>query len=142
MGCLLLLFGLFVNNPYCSCIPLPQIDDKQYEEYDLIVKGKVIKVLNGKWTKSIYLNVKTYYKGGNKQSQIKIIMSSTEGMCGISSQVGEDWLIFAYTENKSYRTNICTRTKNLNPKAWDYNKDEIDNDIKFLEEKTIYQGFY
>jgi len=141
MGYLLLLFGLFANKPNCSCIPLGPINDKQYEEYDLIAKGKIVKVSVKAWTRTIYLNVKTYYKG-KKQSQIKIITPSTEGMCGIGPHVGEDWLIFAYNENKSYRTELCTRTKNLNPKAWDYNKDEIDNDIKFLEEKTIYQGFY
>lgn len=142
MSYLLLLFGLFANKPNCSCIPLGQINDKQYEEYDLIAKGKIVKVWVKDWTRTIYLNVIIYYKGGNKQSQIKIITSSTDGMYGIGSHVGEDWLIFAYTENKSYRTDICTRTKNLNPKAWDYNKDEIDNDIKFLEEKTIYQGLF
>ena len=142
MGYLLLFFGLFIQKPNCSCSLLPPIDDKQYEEYDLIAKGKVVKVSVKNWARTIYLNVKTYYKGGNKQSQIKIITSSTEGMCGIGPHVGEDWLIFAYTENKYYRTDICTKTKNLNPKAWVYNKEEIDNDIKFLEDKTIYQSFY
>jgi len=43
--------------------------------------------------------------------------------------------MFAKAEGKGYRTTLCTRTKNMNPKAWDYRKDEITDDIKFLEAK-------
>jgi hypothetical protein len=31
-----------------------------------------------------------------------------------------------------FYTNLCTRTKNLNPKAWNYNKEKIEADLSFL----------
>ena len=138
MNYLLLLFSLFSHNSnYCSCIPLGPIDESQYNEYNLIVKGKVSKVVIQSFEKSIYLAVDVYYKGGDKQTTIKITTPSLEGMCGIVPKVGENWLIFAYADEKNYRTELCTRTKNMNPKAWNYNKDEIAKDIIFLETKII-----
>jgi hypothetical protein len=134
---LLLLFSfLTYKSPYCSCSPLGPIDDKQYNEYNLNVKGRVTKVLKSNFfEKTIYLKVETYYKGVDSLTTLKITTPSQEGMCGIVPKVGEEWVMFAYAEKKRFSTQLCTRTKNMNPKAWDYNKDEIANDIKFLEEK-------
>jgi hypothetical protein len=56
-------------------------------------------------------------------------------MCGIVPKVGEEWLMFAYADKNGFRTERCTRTKSMNPKAWDHNKNEIIDDIKFLEAK-------
>jgi hypothetical protein len=53
-------------------------------------------------------------------------------MCGIFPEIGEQWLIFARKKGNVFYTSLCTRTKNLNPKAWDYNKVFIDDDLKFL----------
>ncbi len=83
--------------------------------------------------KTIYLKVETYYKGGDSLTTMEITTPSQEGMCGIVPKVGEKWLMFAYAEKKRFRTELCTRTKNMYPKAWDYNKNEIEDDIKFLE---------
>jgi hypothetical protein len=85
--------------------------------------------------RTIYLTVETYYKGKELKSKIEITTPSQEGMCGIVPKAGEQWLIFAYAEENCYRTALCTRTKNMNPKAWDYRKDELADDIKFLEAK-------
>ena len=137
MSYLLLLFSLLTHKAnYCSCTPLPPIDDQQYNEYNLIVKGKVIKVLKSNlFEKTIYFKVETHYKGGDSLTTLKVTTPSQEGMCGIVPKVGEEWLMFAYREKKGFRTELCTRTKNLNPKAWDYNKSEVEDDIKFLEAK-------
>jgi hypothetical protein len=136
MSCFLFLFSLLMQkSSYCSCIPLGPIDDKQYNEYNLIVEGKVSKVVVQNFERTIYLAAKTYYKGGNSQTIVKITTPSQEGECGIFPKVGETWLMFAYTNGKNYRTELCTRTKNMNPKVWNYNKDEIADDKKFLEAK-------
>jgi hypothetical protein len=132
----LLLFSLLTHKPnYCSCIPLPPIDEQQYNEYNLIVKGRVAKISLNNFERTIDLIVETFYKGGQNKTKIKIMAPRQEGMCGIVPKVGEEWLMFAYTDKGRFRTELCTRTKNMNPKAWDYNKNEIINDLKFLEAK-------
>jgi len=136
MSYLLLVFSLLTHRTnYCSCIPLGPIDEKQYNEYSLIVKGKVVKEQVSNFERTIYLNVEIYYKGGNNQNKIIITTPRQEGMCGIVPKVGEEWLMFAYGKDNGYRTELCTATKNMNSKAWNYNKNEITDDIKFLEAK-------
>lgn len=120
---------------FCSCIPPGSIDDKQYNEYDLIAHGKVMSVEDGKRGKVITFSVSTYFKGGGKERSVTIISPTEEGICGIFPVKGEQWLMFAFANGKSYRTNLCTRTKNMNAKASDYRKEEIAADILFLEAK-------
>jgi len=121
----------------CSCIPLGKIDEKQYSEYDLIIKGKIIRLVEKYFARIIYIKVDTYFKGRQNTTIIKIESPSQSGMCGIFPKIGEQWLLFAYKKGKSYNTSLCTRTRNLNPKAWNFKKDEIDDDLKFLEGKLL-----
>ena len=83
----------------------------------------------------IYIKVDTYFKGRQNTTTIKVESPSQSGMCGIFPKIGEQWLVFAYKKGNSYNTSLCTRTKNLNPKAWNFRKDEIDDDLKFLDGK-------
>jgi hypothetical protein len=131
----LLLILLAQKDDFCSCIPLGPIDDKQYNEYNIIVKGKVVNVSESQFERTIYLKVDTYFKGKQKDSIVIIKSPSQSGECGIFPKVGEIWLMYAYASEKIYRTNLCTRTKNMNPKAWDYRKDELKQDLDFLEAK-------
>jgi hypothetical protein len=123
----------------CSCIPLGKIDEKQYNEYDLIIKGKITKLVEKDFTRIIYIKVDKYFKGKLSVTTIKVESPSQSGMCGIFPQIGEQWLVFTYKKDNSFNTSLCTRTKSLNPKAkaWDYSKEEIDNDLKFLEDKLV-----
>lgn len=132
----LFLVSLLVQKPnYCSCVPLGSINDMQYNEYSLIAKGKVAKVIVQDFERTIYLAVDTYYKGVDYKAELKVTTPKQEGSCGIMPDVGETWLMFVYTNGTDYRTSLCTRTKNMNPKAWNYNKNEIAEDIKFLLSK-------
>ena len=83
----------------------------------------------------ILIKVDTYYKGSQNKDTIKIVSPREAGDCGIFPKVGEHWLMFAYSAGNRFRTNLCTRTKNMNPKAWDYKKDELINDLDFLGNK-------
>src|SRR5215203_1038523 len=130
-----LYFLLLQNTDFCSCTPLGPIDDKQYNEYGLIIKGKVVKVTEEKFERAIYLSIDACYKGTKTKPLVKVISPSESGMCGIFPKKDENWLMFAYTDGKSYHTNLGTRTKNMNSKAWDYNKEELIADLKFLEAK-------
>jgi hypothetical protein len=133
---LFFLLSLLTHNPnYCSCATLEPIDDQQYNKYNLIVKGRIASISLSNFKRTIDLNVETYYKGGQNKTKIKITTQGQESMCGIVPKVGEEWLMFAYADKKGFRTELCTRTKNMNPNAWDYNKNEISEDIKFLEAK-------
>lgn len=129
---LMLLYLLPSKANYCSCIEPSPIDDRQYNEYGLIAKGKIVKVTMDAFSESIYLSVDTCFKGGATQKTIEITSPASEGMCGIFPQAGEHWLIFAYADGKHYRTNLCTRTKNMNPKSWNYQEETLADDLRFL----------
>jgi len=101
----------------------------------LILKGKIIKVVEVKNSRLIILKVTTYYKGILESDTATITTPAEGGMCGIIASVGEEWLFFAYGEKYGYKTNLCTRSKNMNPKAWDYNEEELKQDLEFLEDK-------
>ena len=134
----ILLFSLLLLSRVtyaCSCLPLGKIDEKQYNEYDLIIKGKITKLVEKNFTRIIYIKVDKYFKGKLRVTTIKVESPSQSGMCGIFPKIGEEWLVFASKKDNSFNTSLCTRTKSLNPKAWDYRKEEIDNDLKFLEDK-------
>lgn len=128
--CLLIHQALF-----CSCLPPQPIDDTQYSQYNLIAEGKIKKVVAKDLERIIFFKVNTFYKGQSKQRTIIIHTPLTEGACGISPKKGEAWLMFAFAEGAYYRTQLCTRTKNMNDQAWNYHKEELAADIKFLEEK-------
>jgi hypothetical protein len=132
---LFLSYLLSAKSNYCSCLPLPPIDDKQYNECSLIARGKVVKIAFSNLGENIYLALDTCYKGDEKQRTINIISLDSEGICGIFPKVGEQWLVFAYRQGKTYTTNLCTRTKDMNPKAWNYNESVLTNDLKFLRAK-------
>jgi hypothetical protein len=130
----LFIIGLLISyiGNCCSCNHLDKIDDEQYNQYSLILKGKVIKITLSSFERIIFLKVNAYYKGEQNKDIIKIISPRQEGECGILPKVGEYWLMFANTSGNKFRTDLCTRTKNMNPKAWDYKKDELKSDLDFL----------
>ncbi len=132
----LLSFLLLSSITYsCSCIPLGKIDEKQYREYDLIIKGQIIRIVDKNFARIIYIKVEKYFKGKQNITTIKVESPSQSGSCGIFPKIGEQWLVFAYKQSNGYNTSLCTRTKNFNPKAWNFRKDEIEDDLKFLDGK-------
>ena len=136
MSFFLILLSLVIPKPnYCTCVRLGPIDNKQYNSYNLIAKGKVTKMIEKDFERTIYFTVENYYKGGTNLAEIKITTPKEEGECGIITKKGESWLMFTYANGPDYRTTLCTRTKNMNPQAWDYQKSELLDDIKYLESK-------
>lgn len=137
MRIFLILFILFFSNAAycCSCEPPGKIDDQQYNKYYAIFTGKIISIQKKQWAKEITFEIRIQFKGILKLSKITITTSAHESTCGISPKVGEEWLIFAYREKEGFQTNLCTRTKSMNKKAWDYNKEELQQDIEYLKQK-------
>jgi hypothetical protein len=120
---------------YCSCPPPPKIDDNEYNSYDLIVSSTILKVSDKGFERTILLKVDTCFKGNNIHGTVEISSPSQEGICAISPKVGEHWLIYANAFGKIFKTNLCTRTKTMNPKAWDYYEEAVKEDLKFLQNK-------
>jgi hypothetical protein len=117
----------------CSCIGLGKIDKKQYDSYDLIAKGQIIKIPDEE--NGFYMKIESLYKGEVKSDTVRVFSSNDEAMCGISFKIGEYWLIYAYEKRKKFSTGLCTRTKNLDPNSWRYNEKEISEEIRFLSRR-------
>ena len=137
MKSVLLIFAILsIQIGYgCSCLPPGKIDDIQFNKYDLIFKGKVVSIKKKNEVVSILFQVEDYYKGNKYSKTIKVATVAYESACGITVKRGEEWLVYAFFSNNEYNTNLCTRTKNMNPKAWNYDKLELKEDIEFLENK-------
>jgi hypothetical protein len=97
-------------------------------------------VTEGKLGRVITFSIDTYFKGVGKERTVTIISPLESGICGIFPVNGERWLMFAYQNGKSYRTNLCTRTKRMNPRVWNYSKEELEADLKFLNEKRLFSS--
>ena len=136
MRIITLLFVLIsLKGLCCSCIYQGEINDEQFNFYDLIIHGEIEKVEEYEWTRTIYVRIKVQYKGMVKTELVLISSPSQSGTCGVFPKVGENWLIFANKSDGLYSKSLCTRTKNMNPESWHYNKDEIELDLKYLESK-------
>ena len=137
MRFLLLVSILFVyySGYSCSCIPHEQINDEQYNKYFFIFTGKVLSIKKTFGRKEVTFELQTLFKGTVKSKKMTIMTSAYESECDISPKIGEQWLVFAYNDSGEFTTNICTRTKSMNRKAWNYNKGEIQRDIEYLNQK-------
>lgn len=129
----LLVFNFFGNA--CSCIEPREIDEAQYNQYKLIVIGKIVSVKEERFEQIFKVQIETAYKAKDSIDIITVHTPQQEGECGIVPKKGEKWLLFAYWNGKHYSTYLCTRTKSMNPKAPFYNAETITNDIEFLERK-------
>lgn len=119
----------------CDCEPLGKISEEQYNSYDIIFAGRVIGIKDGRLENAISFKVGTYYKGKQIQDTIKVFTPSSGASCGISPEIGEDWLVFTYYIDTKVKTMLCTRTKRMNRNSLNYEKDDLENDLKFLEAK-------
>lgn len=132
---LILFLLLSLEGMCCSCINQGEINIEQYNSYSLIIKGQIEKIEEGEWSHSIYVRIERSYKGNFKGELVQITSPSQSGRCGIFPKVGETWLMYAKISDNGYSTNLCTRTKTVNQDAWNYNKEEIESDIAFLEKR-------
>jgi hypothetical protein len=132
---LILLTLISFKGLCCSCINFGEINDKVYNSYDIIVKGQIEKVEEGELSRTIYIRIEKEYKGNIKSELISITSPSQSGMCGIFPKIGEVWLMYASKSESIYFTDMCTRTKNMNQNAWNYNKEEIESDLIYLEKR-------
>ena len=134
-----LLLSIFFSNPspICSCAENGKITEEKYQSYDLILRGEIVKIQNGELDKALFIRIKTLYRGEHKIETIEIKTPSRPGFCGLNAGTGDEWLFFASSKNEKFSAHICTRSKNLNPDnhMYEFQKEEIQNDLIFLEAK-------
>lgn len=130
---MLSLAGGVKNN--CTCYYPEKLDDVQFNAYQLIITGKIIKIVPERYQTSLLIEVDRYYKGAKLPDTITVLTPSNEGVCGLTVHSGEKWLVFATRKDDQFYTTMCTRTKPMNLKDGDYRKQELQEDIKFLEAK-------
>ena len=116
----------------CSCIGPQKINNKQYKSYQIIASGTVEKIEEKEGYKIIYFKVETAYKGTSDENLIEIRTAMDGGMCGISANAGDKWLMYAYQTEYGAFTDLCTRSRNMER---DYNQKMIRKDLKFLKRK-------
>ena len=129
---LLLTFNIGFS---CTCENLGKIDNEQFNQYDLIATGKILRVDFGEFTQKIEIGIHRVFKGKITNMTIILSTSSQSGMCGIFPKVGEKWLIYANGTNYEFSTDLCTRTQNMT-KANQREKEIIKNDLIYLKENT------
>lgn len=138
LSMLILLFSS-TSTPFCSCGEAGEITEEKYKAYDLVLRGEIVKIEPGEVDKTLIIRVKTLYKGENKSDLLEIKTPSLPGHCGLNAGPGDEWLFFAFSDAGKFSTNICTRSKNLDPDNYRYRfqKEEIENDLLFLEEYKL-----
>jgi hypothetical protein len=124
----------------CSCFYQKRITKKQVRQYQTIATGTILKIEERDEEKLITFQVETAYKGTQNEVTIEISTASDGGMCGISVQEGEQWLMFTYDTKNGLYTDLCTRSRNMER---DYNQKRVRKDLKYLKKrrkKLLRQG--
>lgn len=115
----LLIFALVlpINLIACSCINnLGQVTIKEYNNSEFIFSGKAIKVTLNKnesidRQRKIEFKIDEIFKGKIDLKTVTIYTSLSVASCGLYVSENEEWIIWAYLQNNSISTNLCTRSK-------------------------------
>lgn len=117
----------------CRCRPPAPITQAEFDSYDLVVKGEVVKVTEEGQDRTIYLLVKENHKGAEGDT-IRIYTSVQSATCGLSASEGDVFLMYASLYEGRFRTDTCTRTALLNSDSG-YQAEHVEGDLEFLRAK-------
>jgi antitoxin component YwqK of YwqJK toxin-antitoxin module len=132
------LFTIWISYSYACTCEMSKINIQQYIETEIIFAGKIIRVVNNKALaeNQITFEIKQEIKGlprGRKTFDVNT--PDYGGMCGISGEVGEEWLIWTYSYNGKVYTSICTHSNLLSKVGEDLKI------IKSFKEKANYNWY-
>lgn len=115
-----LLFLVVVALPIkilaCSCaIFSGPITIKDYNNSEIILSGKATKVTLDKYEttekqRKIEFQIDEVFKGNIDTRTVTIYTSAFDASCGLNVKENEEWVIWAYTQNKGILTDLCTRS--------------------------------
>jgi hypothetical protein len=139
----ILLLTLSINIAQsCSCLEYGEMDDEQYNSYELIISGKVISV-NDSLDFFTFFQVQVYntYKGHLKKDTINLVTAQNSGMCGIYPKTNQEWLFFGTKSASSFDISSCSRSKIIPPAPKSYLYKEYLEDLFYLIRKSIIRKF-
>lgn len=108
----------------CSCLPPPPAMES-LEQAAAVFAGKVVKVEPAPSETNVEpikvtFEVSKVWKGELNKTTI-VSTAANSAMCGNYFEVGEKYLVYAYSEGDELMTNICSRTARLKDARQDIN---------------------
>ena len=134
-----IFFLLITTNIFaciCTCIET-EIGKTDYENTDLIIKGKVLKIVYSKISDEKIITFKIYksYKG-NSNVIIEVRTHRDEATCGLPINNQDKWLLFVYKENNNYKVSLCDKNVRYNKRP---NQDRKSRRVKRRKMKHYIQ---
>ena len=126
---LLLLLPILTLTPIkradaCSCLPPPPAMDS-LEQASAVFAGKVVKV-NPTPSQTnvepiqVTFEISKVWKGELNKTTI-VRTAANSAMCGNYFEIGEKYLVYAYSDGEELMTNLCSRTARLKDAKQDLN---------------------
>ena len=109
---LFLLFAYQVSACICTCIE-SEFSIIDYNSAELIVKGKVLKVVSDGETKVITFKIYRSFKGNSKKI-IEIRTLAEGAMCGLDINNQDKWLLFINKKNNMFYVDLCDKNVRYN----------------------------
>ena len=115
-----ILFNVFLHfNDLCACTCAPPgTPTEELEKSDAVFKGTVLELkvdtLRVQNTAILFFKVKLAVLAAWKGVDLGEVTLSTNfetAACGFPFEQGVDYLVYAFSQNDSLSTNLCTRTK-------------------------------
>lgn len=100
----------------CSCANFGEpLTVKDYNSSQFILSGQALKVTFDSKApyykqRNIEFRVDKIYKGILSSDTVTIHTSSSDASCGLFVKENEEWVIWAYLQNDTLLTNLCTRS--------------------------------
>ncbi|WP_417612672.1 alpha/beta hydrolase-fold protein [Owenweeksia hongkongensis] len=119
----------------CSCANPGKMNNKQYEHYDFIATGVIDGIEEDDEVKMVFFNVSHSYKSRAELNDIVFTTPLSSAACGISPNVGEEWLIYATRHADGLHVSLCSRSIVLKAEGMSGVPDRAQEDLLFLENK-------
>ena len=100
----------------CSCIP-PRTPTESLNESAAVFSGEVIDISENGYVEEQYgykvkFDVERSWKGDSVET-LSVLTGYGGGDCGYGFEIGEKYLVYAYSSEGSLNANICSRTTPL-----------------------------
>lgn len=119
----------------CSCANPGKMDNKQYEYYDFIATGVIDGMEQDDEVKMVFFNVSHFYKGEVDHRGVILNTALSSAACGISPNVGEEWLIYATRHDDGLHVSLCSRSIVMKAEGMSGVPDRAQEDLLFLDNK-------
>lgn len=130
----------FINSSFaCDCVYNTNSLIENYNATEVVFKGKVVSIKHVKFNNGNYDEVTFFVDKNFKgvKNKMEIVFQDSYSDCSIKFNVGEEWVVWAYTLNGRLGTNLCTLTTNVKSIA----KEELEL-LKSIADTNGYKIWY